>query len=143
MRQSTIFVVSFFTLILLGCGSSETAREVSGKVTFRNQPLPLGAVVFVPEKGRPEPPAPIKEDGTYTVKLAPGRYRVGVIADRATSDKPMDPEDPICRTNARINTTDPQKIQSFRQFRNRDRRPGGRGCSGEYCFAVMRQYPCL
>ena len=94
MKQGFVFSASLIALFLLGCGGSETAREVSGTVTYRNEPLPLGAVVFVPERGRPQPPAPIKEDGTYAVKLAPGRYRVAVIANRATSDKPMDPEDP-------------------------------------------------
>ena len=94
MRQQAAFSALLFASILLGCGSAETAREVSGTVTYRNQPLPLGAVIFVPEEGRPEPPAPIKEGGMYTVKLPPGRYRVAVVANRATSDKPLDPEDP-------------------------------------------------
>lgn len=73
-----------------GCGTRypETAT-VTGKVTYKGQPLPLGRVSFWPPQGRPAA-GEIKPDGTYTLTsfrqddgAIPGIHRVSITARRA------------------------------------------------------------
>jgi hypothetical protein len=57
-------------LSMTGCGGPYTG-EVSGKVTYRGNPLPGGLVTFVHQDGRIGV-GEIHEDGTYSVPEAPG-----------------------------------------------------------------------
>jgi hypothetical protein len=55
-------------LLLLGCGSGGDmpTAPVKGKVTYNNQPLTSGTVMFVPEQG-PAATGEIRSDGTYSL----------------------------------------------------------------------------
>ncbi len=53
-----------------GCGGPFTA-PVSGKVTYKGEPLPGGVVTFIHPDGRTGYTT-IKEDGSYTIPAAPG-----------------------------------------------------------------------
>jgi hypothetical protein len=79
-------------VVLIGCGDStglEKRYPVSGKVTYKGQPVPKGNVFFVPvdaTKGR-SAGGEIAEDGSYTLTTAeegdgalPGEYKVAVIS---------------------------------------------------------------
>ena len=76
--------------VALGCGGPKPLLPVSGKVTYRGQPLPGGTIVFTPdakhgERG-PIAVAEIARDGTYSLHTGkafgaqPGVYRVTVAA---------------------------------------------------------------
>jgi major membrane immunogen (membrane-anchored lipoprotein) len=82
------------TVLVLGCGSDESGLaqrySVSGKVTYKGEPVPKGGVTFEPVK--PAPPAGRHASGTiengyYTLTTStkddgalPGDYKVVIIA---------------------------------------------------------------
>ncbi len=69
--------VALLFLFALGCGRGE--GTVTGKVTYRDKPLPSGIVVFVGEDGVVSPPAHLAPDGSYTaIKVPVGRARIAV-----------------------------------------------------------------
>ena len=72
-------MLALFCLLLL-CGCSKPAvGTVSGKVTYKNQPVPSGTVTFFGQGDRVES-AEIQEDGSYTITKAPvGTVKIGVI----------------------------------------------------------------
>lgn len=86
MRSRAISVIPLAALLVLVCwGTGASAEDapaktatVTGKVTFRGQPLPRGTVAFHPEKGKPIK-AKLQEDGTYEAKKVPvGKVRLTV-----------------------------------------------------------------
>jgi hypothetical protein len=68
-----------FSCLLLGCGG-ETTYHLSGKVTFKGQPIPSGKIYFIPDttKGNKGPTgyADIK-DGNYDTAAKGGSGCVG------------------------------------------------------------------
>ncbi|HVL12026.1 MAG TPA: hypothetical protein VM529_05645 [Gemmata sp.] len=74
-RRVTRLAPALACLLLLGCGGEKIYR-VSGKVTFKNQPVPAGKIYFMPDgsKGNTGPTgyADIK-DGEYDTDAAGGR----------------------------------------------------------------------
>jgi hypothetical protein len=78
-----------FAALLLGCGENLKTIPVSGKVTVRGKPLPLGSVSYVPDatKGndvRVTPSGSIDSNGNYRLTskgkpgAPPGWYKVVV-----------------------------------------------------------------
>jgi hypothetical protein len=62
----------------MGCAPGVT--EVSGKVTFKDQPLSSGSVKFVGQDGQSKSSA-IAEDGSYLIKSAPiGPVKIAVVS---------------------------------------------------------------
>ena len=83
-------------LFFAGCDAgTPTLVPVSGKVLYRNQPLPRGTIVFVPDADRGNngllAQGTIQGGGSYTIQTEgksgamPGWYRVTVIAVESTS----------------------------------------------------------
>jgi hypothetical protein len=83
-------------LLFAGCDAgTPTLVPVAGKVLYRNQPLPRGTIVFVPDADRgnngPLAQGTIQGGGSYTIQTGgnsgamPGWYRVTVIAVENTS----------------------------------------------------------
>jgi hypothetical protein len=79
-------------LLVAGCGgpSRPATAPVTGRVTYAGKPVPLGQIMFYPEKGRPAMGA-IGADGTYRLTTfangdgaMPGRFRVTIQAMRVT-----------------------------------------------------------
>jgi hypothetical protein len=65
-------------LASLGCGG-EPAGKVSGKVTYKNQVVPGGEVIFSNENSSRIARATIQPDGTYSATRVPyGKVLVGV-----------------------------------------------------------------
>ncbi|MEI8228096.1 MAG: hypothetical protein WCH77_07505 [Planctomycetota bacterium] len=65
-------------LVLSGCQAR--TYEVSGQVTVKENPIPLGSLTFI---GEPPSAAVIDaliDKGRYSVKLLPGTYRLTVAA---------------------------------------------------------------
>lgn len=81
-------------LLLTGCGGEPMGR-VSGKVTFEDQPLTRGRVMFADKARGVYMTALIQEDGTYRVEMAQGvglplgEYQVAVSPP--PSDHPIGP----------------------------------------------------
>jgi hypothetical protein len=59
-------------------GCSKGQVEVTGKVTYRNEPLPAGTIQFLGSNGLPYA-APIGPDGSYTVCVPEGEAKVIVV----------------------------------------------------------------
>ena len=89
MRSSIVVLI----LLAVGCGgpSRPATVPVSGRVTYQGKPVPLGQIMFHPEKGRPAM-GTIGADGSYRLTTfqtpgdgaTPGRYRVTIQATRTT-----------------------------------------------------------
>jgi hypothetical protein len=97
-------ILSALTLcMLLGCGGEKTYR-LSGKVTFKGQPIPSGKIFFVPDtsKGNKGPSgyAEIK-DGNYDTSAPGGSGIVG---------------GPMLITINASNSTDPDKLSPKGMF---------------------------
>ena len=73
-------LVAAVAALALGCGGGDKGYRVSGKVTFKNQPVPVGKIYFTPDtsKGNTGPTgyADIK-DGQYDTSSGNGRGFVG------------------------------------------------------------------
>jgi hypothetical protein len=68
-----------------GCGGSGT---VSGKVTYKGEPLGRGTVVFV-SPGKATVTAPIAADGSYSIPKVPaGRVKIAVETKSAKGAEP-------------------------------------------------------
>jgi hypothetical protein len=63
-------------VLLVGCGSK---ASVSGRVLYRNKPLPGGWVTFrLVNSSAPAVSAPLDEEGHYEVTLPPGEVEITV-----------------------------------------------------------------
>ena len=68
-------------LPMFGCGQSgPKTYPVTGIVTYRGNPLPLGSVMFVSKEGPPSQPALIDQSGRYRFEAVAGEHAVQVIA---------------------------------------------------------------
>jgi hypothetical protein len=73
-------------LLLVGCGGGQKGT-VSGKVTYKNEPLKGGTVTFVSADTTAVARAPIQSDGTYKAENVPvGEVSIGVETE---SVKPL------------------------------------------------------
>jgi len=63
-----MFLVLLMALGLAGCGSTGT---VSGKVSFKGNPLKGGTVTFLSAAGKPSATTQINEDGSYAIPSVP------------------------------------------------------------------------
>jgi hypothetical protein len=77
-KLAFIFVSSATLAMFTGCGGSDLTT-VTGRATYREQPLAGGSVMFHPESGHPVSVG-IDESGQYTADLPPGEYRVAINA---------------------------------------------------------------
>jgi len=60
---------ALLTLVAAGCGTS--TGTVSGKVTYKGNPVTGGNITFIPPPGHATVSVPINEDGTYTAEKVP------------------------------------------------------------------------
>ena len=80
--KARLFLASpLFLSLALGCGSGNvnTSANVSGKVTYHDQPVTNGIVTFQPKDGGPLLTCPIAPDGTYTASNLPVGDMVATI----------------------------------------------------------------
>lgn len=59
-----------------------TGSKISGRVTFKNQPVFPGAISFVPDDPTSLSPVGVQlsEGGRYELLVPPGRYKVHIVA---------------------------------------------------------------
>lgn len=84
MRPAAICAGLFVCSLVVGCGDS--ASNLTGTVTFDGTPIAKGSVVFVKEGGAVREGGVI-QDGTFQVKLPPGKYNVEVNATKVVGTR--------------------------------------------------------
>jgi hypothetical protein len=78
-RYRCTLVVAFAVALVPVAGCGEPHASLSGKVTFKNKPVPAGWVIFVNESDKQDR-AQIQPDGTYSSSTVPiGSLKVGVM----------------------------------------------------------------
>ena len=84
MKKSFIlyFLGVALSAFVIGCGSEGVVAK--GKVTYDGEPIATGTITFIPAGGDgPTTGGPIT-NGTYSVNLPPGKYRVQIFGSRVT-----------------------------------------------------------
>jgi hypothetical protein len=76
---SVLAVLVVGMVSLPGCGKSSKTVSIEGAITYEGKKVTDGIINFLPEKGRPLGGG-IESDGTYSVKLPPGKYQVRIDA---------------------------------------------------------------
>jgi len=76
-RCITAFILLSAFFVVSGCNDSVDTTTVSGKVTYRAEPLANGSATFYPQVGRPVSVG-IDASGAYSVQLLSGEYRVAI-----------------------------------------------------------------
>jgi len=92
MRCACFTGLAALLILIAPLGADEKPSKigtVSGKVTFKDQPLPGGTVAFHPEKGKAVIAA-LVADGSYSAKVPAGEYRV-TIETESLKDKGKEP----------------------------------------------------
>jgi hypothetical protein len=99
-------VLIFSLLMLTGCGAEQPKLvSVTGKVTFKNEPLTAGNLYFHPDVGnsyqKDKPSSQLQRDGSFTMKtfpfgegIPPGKYKVTLdpgLANRVRKPNYADP----------------------------------------------------
>jgi hypothetical protein len=74
-------------LAISGCSPAGGLQEVTGTVTFDDQPIPDGDIVFVPDDKALGAEAGKIKDGKYTVKAKPGPSHVKIMASKEVPGK--------------------------------------------------------
>ena len=65
------WALGYLAVLLLftaGCGERVKLGRVSGKITYKGQPVPTGTITFLPTSTGPPASAGIRPDGTYTLE---------------------------------------------------------------------------
>lgn len=79
-RFATLGLLSATVLLATGCGSDSKRYGVSGKVTYKDQPIKSGLISFVPKGSTASAGGAPITDGRYEVPrspgLPPGEYEV-------------------------------------------------------------------
>jgi hypothetical protein len=93
MTKKEFVTVCAYGVVLMGiagCGGPYDA-SVAGVVTLDGNPVPTGAISFVPENGGPQAYAMVKSSGEYEVYtgreagLPPGQYKVAIVARESST----------------------------------------------------------
>jgi hypothetical protein len=71
-------LVGAAVLLVVGCGTAEKPIDVSGKVTFKGEPVAEGSVQFIEDRTGRGAEVNLGPDGTYKVSLFAGEYKVVV-----------------------------------------------------------------
>jgi hypothetical protein len=77
-RSAAAALVGAAVLWAAGCGSAEKKIDVTGKVTFKGEPVTEGSVQFIEDRTGRGAQVDLAPDGTYQVSLFAGDYKVVV-----------------------------------------------------------------
>ena len=75
---SAAALVGAAVLLVAGCGSADQPIDVSGKVTFKGEPVTEGSVQFIDDRTGRGAEVDLGPDGTYKASLFAGEYKVVV-----------------------------------------------------------------
>ena len=103
-QAAALLAVAFF----VGCSGGVNRTEmVSGNVTLNGAPVPAGTVVFMNDEAYGDA-AELKPDGTYSLHLQPGSYKVSV-----SPPSELDPMGDAGAGESESSQTIPKKYQDF------------------------------
>jgi hypothetical protein len=71
-------LVGASVLLIAGCSFAEKPIDISGKVTFNNQPVTEGTVQFIEDRTGRGAQVDLGQDGGYQATLFAGEYKVVV-----------------------------------------------------------------
>ena len=94
---SLVGVILVAAVTALGCGADETASQVTGKVTFDDQPIENGTISFFPVDGKTKTTGGPINAGSYSVRVPVGTMWVRismpkVVGKKKLYDEPNSPE---------------------------------------------------
>lgn len=79
MRSASAVVLAGAVVVLaFGCNSAEKPVEVTGKVTFKGEPVAEGDIQFVEDRTGRGAEVKLESDGAYKASLFAGEYKVVV-----------------------------------------------------------------
>lgn len=85
IRISSLSMFVILVLLVTGCGGNKKAN-VSGKITYKNEPLKGGIIYMIDDAGANHS-SPIQDDGSYTVTdVMPGSYSVTIETESINPD---------------------------------------------------------
>jgi hypothetical protein len=88
--------LALVSILSAGCGSGDTLARyrVTGKVTYRGQPVEQGEITFEDPAAGQVNSSPLGSGGSYALELPAGEFRVSVapplIETKGTGDSPPD-----------------------------------------------------
>ncbi len=86
LRLLVIALICVLPSLLSGCGKPEF-ETVTGTVTFDDQPVPEGDIIFQPADPKYGPDAGKIIDGKFTLQVRPGNRKVIIRATRLVPGK--------------------------------------------------------
>jgi hypothetical protein len=78
LRAAVMAVLVSMVVLLVGCGPTEKPIAISGKVTFKGEPVTEGSVQFVEDRTGRGAQVHLEPDGSYQATLFAGEYKVAV-----------------------------------------------------------------
>lgn len=102
LTRRALAALAVLALLPAGCGQKTKLGRVSGRVTYKGQPVPNGAITFLPDPSGPPATAPIQPDGTYTLQTPDvgegalvGQHAVMIMALRVGPAMGPEERDPL------------------------------------------------
>ncbi|WP_437222260.1 hypothetical protein SH661x_002701 [Planctomicrobium sp. SH661] len=81
-RSRVVATVALLSMAA-GCGSwqgTPNSVSVAGNVTLDRTPLPMGTITFIPVDGKTSTAGAVIKNGTYSLKMTKGDFRVEISA---------------------------------------------------------------
>jgi hypothetical protein len=92
LKGGLVLALPLCLLVATGCGGGNenphAPASVTGKVTYKGEPVPAGLVNFIPKTQGPSATGSLSSDGTYSITDAPaGDFTVTVDTEYLNPDK--------------------------------------------------------
>jgi hypothetical protein len=82
-----LLTLPLFLVVVSGCKTSRTPAKVSGKVTYKGEPVPAGSITFHPKEGGGTYPYTLNPDGTYSGSDLPTGEMVVTVETESANPK--------------------------------------------------------
>lgn len=114
--RQTLLLLLLLGIGMAGCGGNAEPKlaEVTGKVTYKNKPLPGGMVVFLSDDGKRGVGA-IQKNGTFKMKSPFGTVKAAVVTRNATKESLKDGKRPAVKEVHMPSGVNPETLPS-REF---------------------------
>lgn len=100
--RPALLCLAVLILFSTGCGDRVKLGRVSGRITYKGQPVPSGVITFLPNPSGPPATAAIQSDGTYTLQTPDvgdgamlGKHAVMIMALRETPAMGPEEREPL------------------------------------------------
>jgi hypothetical protein len=90
LKGGLVLTLPLCLVLVFGCekGNPNAAATVTGKVTYKGEPVTAGVVTFNPKKEGPVSSATLNADGTYSITEAPaGDFTITVDTESLNPDR--------------------------------------------------------